>query len=124
MTTSADLTLVHLSDIHFRRGRVGTRYDQDEKIRAELVRDLRELVPRFGKVSGLIISGDIAWSGHKSEYEYAFSWIKSISEHLQCALADVMVIPGNHDVDRAALYRGDSRVLKLQREIRRGSHPA
>src|SRR5437867_3921907 len=98
MTSSADLTFVHLSDILFRRGRVGTLHDADEELRNGLASDLRRLAPRFGAISGIIVTGDVAWSGHKREYQYAEGWIRRVAEHLQCSLSNVMVTPGNHDV--------------------------
>jgi hypothetical protein len=124
MTSSADLTFVHLSDIHFRKGIVGTKHDPDALLRDELERDLRELVPRFGPISGIIITGDVAWSGHKSEYRYAESWIQKIAEHLQCSVSGVMVIPGNHDVNRGELEKDGARIAKLQRRVRKGANPA
>lgn len=124
MPQSADLTLVHLSDVHFRRGIVGTKHDPDRELREALLGDLRTLVPRFGPISGIIITGDIAFSGHPSEYVFARSWITTIAEHLQCDLLNVMVIPGNHDVNRSALQADDKRVANIQRNIRRGANAA
>jgi 3',5'-cyclic AMP phosphodiesterase CpdA len=124
MPSSADLTFVHLSDIHFRKGLVGTKHDPDLELRHELAADLRNIVPRFGPISGIIITGDIAFSGHRAEYLHAFSWIASIAEHLQCKLSDVMVIPGNHDIDRARIERNNREILKIQRSIRRGGDAA
>lgn len=101
---NADLAFVHLSDIHFRKGRAGDIHDQDTDLRNELERDLRRvninLVP---KISGIIISGDIAYAGKKEEFEFASGWIEKIRELVNCPSDCVMVTPGNHDVDRDIL---------------------
>ncbi len=124
MTSSADLTFIHLSDIHFRKGRVGTRHDADEELRDQLAADLRRLAPRFGAISGVIITGDVAWSGHKREYQYADGWIRRVTEQLRCSLSDVMVPPGNHDVYRPELKKNAGRIEKLQRNVRTGGKAA
>src|SRR4051794_30885154 len=41
----ADLSFLHLSDIHFRKGHVGDAHDIDADLRNELERDLRIVVP-------------------------------------------------------------------------------
>lgn len=96
-----DLVFVHLSDIHFRTGQMGDAHDVDQDIRNELERDLRtvrgQLVPR---VDGMIVSGDIAFSGKADEFVFAGSWLERVREQIECPLTGVMVAPGNHDVDR------------------------
>lgn len=124
MYPPADLTFVHLSDIHFRKGFTGTKNDPDLELREQLDADLRKLVPQFGKISGVIITGDVAFSGHKSEYRQALAWITNMAEHMQCPLSNVMVIPGNHDVSRSEILKDDKRILKLQRKVRRGGDAA
>jgi len=112
-----DLAFVHLSDLHFRRGSVGDAHDQDAQLRNELELDLRRLRPRLPRLDGLIVSGDIAFAGKPEEYLYASSWFKRICELLGCDSANVMLTPGNHDVDRA-LIPLDGAVDSLQKEIR------
>lgn len=123
MATKADLTFVHLSDIHFRQGRVGTPHDPDHELRDQLLLDLRSLSSVFAPISGIIITGDLAWGGHEEEYAYADSWIRALAGHLRCELQDVMVTPGNHDVYRPELKKQGNRIAELQKRIRRGSDP-
>jgi hypothetical protein len=58
----APSTFLHLSDIHFRRN-ANTPYDSFKDLRDELERDADEVAKRFGGVQGILISGDIAFSG-------------------------------------------------------------
>jgi len=113
----ADLVFLHLSDIHFRRGRVGDAHDEDKVLRSELGFDLRRLRPRLPRLDGLIISGDIAFGGKDEEYDYANGWIRTIAELIDCDRKSVMVTPGNHDVDQA-MIPPDGEVDLLHREIR------
>jgi hypothetical protein len=104
---SADLAFLHISDIHFRKGRVGDVHDIDSDLRNELERDLQTVrTNRIQKLDGIIISGDVAYGGQPEEYAYARGWIERIRELVDCPLAGIMTIPGNHDVDWLAIGAG------------------
>lgn len=113
------ITLVHLSDIHFRDRETGDLHDANRNLRNELELDLSRMRAHLGKVDGIIVSGDIAYAGKPAEYEYASSWLQRISELLECSMDDVMVTPGNHDIDRQ--LAGKREALALQRTIRDGN---
>jgi predicted phosphodiesterase len=59
---------------------------------------------KIGKdVDAIFISGDIAYHGQKSEYEFAAEWLENeLCPAAGCAFENIFVIPGNHDVDRKA----------------------
>lgn len=116
-SSAPDLVFVHLSDIHFREGRLGDAHDADRPLRNELQLDLRRLRTRFARFDGLIISGDIAFAGKKEEYDYAGSWIESIREELGCDHGAIMITAGNYDVDHASIP-ADGAVDLLHRAIR------
>lgn len=120
---SPDLVFVHLSDIHFRRGRVGDVHDVDADLRNEIELDLRTLRGRFARVDGIIISGDVAFSGHQDEYLSAGSWIESIREQLGCPGDCVMLTPGNHDIDRDCVLQNDE-IQRIHSEIRSATSAA
>src|SRR5580700_11293136 len=115
---TADLTFVHLSDIHFRKGRMGDVHDVDSDLRNELERDLRIVrSAKVEKLDGIIISGDIAYGGQPEEFAYGRAWIEKIRELLDCPPRGIMTIPGNHDVDWQLVAAG-SDVEKLHDRIR------
>jgi hypothetical protein len=116
----ADLIFVHLSDIHFRKGRAGDAHDEDTMLRNELDLDLRRLRARLPRLDGLIVSGDIAYAGKTEEYDYAAGWIESIREQLGCDRQGVMITPGNHDIDQA-LIPVDGEVDTLHQAIRQAT---
>lgn len=94
------LCLLQLSDIHFT-----TRIDDDTKVhddvRRELVADVRILRGLVGQpVQAISLTGDIAFSGKRVEYDLAAQWLDEIIEACGCSHASVLTVPGNHDVDR------------------------
>jgi predicted phosphodiesterase len=93
------LVLVHLSDIHFTRAS-GNVHDVDQNVRDELLRDVAELTKQLGSATGVLVSGDIAFSGKKEEYQHAAEWLRKVCEAVGCEEQQVSVVPGNHDVDR------------------------
>lgn len=97
------LKLLHISDIHFRYYENGQAHDLDKFIQAELEHDLERLMQEVGKIDIVIIGGDIAFSGLKQEYDDADVWIKKICEITGCMPENVLMVPGNHDINRKAL---------------------
>jgi len=94
------LIFLHLSDIHFskRSGRTG---DLDEDVRRELEADALAVRRGFDHFTGILVSGDVAFSGQSAEYDTAKAWLNRLCASLGCPPEDVWVVPGNHDVERA-----------------------
>lgn len=83
---------------------MGDVHDVDNDVRNELERDLRNfMATRVQKLDGIIVSGDIAFGGQPEEFTYGQGWIEKIRELVDCPTSGVMMTPGNHDVDRAAI---------------------
>ena len=94
------LILVHLSDIHFSKSSGGV-YDPDKHLRKELENDAAQVSKMIGTVDGVLVTGDIAFSGKKEEYKIAIDWLYELCEtKIGCRFENVWVSPGNHDVDR------------------------
>jgi predicted phosphodiesterase len=94
------LYVLQLSDIHFT-----TRIDEEttvhHDVRRELVADVGVLRHRVGQpVQAVTVTGDIAFSGKRGEYELAAQWLDQIIEACGCSHTAVLTVPGNHDVDR------------------------
>ena len=90
-----DLTLVHLSDLHFGR-------DVD----LEQVRALETLIPTLG-ADAVVLAGDLTQRARHGELQRALAFV----EHLRRS-TPTLVIPGNHDVQwwRSILPLGRGRV--------------
>jgi predicted MPP superfamily phosphohydrolase len=90
--------LLHLSDIHFRG--YGNGWDDDADYRGELLRDVERLVGE-NRIDGILVGGDIAWSGQPQEFADAREWLEQLTDVCRCPLAQVWMVPGNHDVEWA-----------------------
>jgi predicted MPP superfamily phosphohydrolase len=94
------LTFLHLSDIHFDAAS-GQVLDLNRDLRNQLQRDVKnELKPLVGTFDGVLVTGDIAYSGKTIEYERAKNWLDELCEMIGCGEHQVWVVPGNHDVER------------------------
>jgi DNA repair exonuclease SbcCD nuclease subunit len=97
------IRIVHLSDIHFGQEIDGSRPEHDD-VRQALLRDCKdEMVGKLGPANGLVVTGDIAYSGKKKEYERAGDWLDELAKIVGCEKNAVHTIPGNHDVDLAGI---------------------
>lgn len=107
------LVLIHLSDIHFTRSSGASVYDLDADLRNELLRDVSRLSKDLGGATGVLVTGDIAYSGQRAEYENAAAWLAELCRAIGCPEESVWVVPGNHDVDRKV---ANSKVTKSLHE--------
>jgi hypothetical protein len=111
--------LLHFSDIHFRHGLSKTPHDLDRDLRNQVERDAVELGKQLGVIHGIVVSGDIAFSGNKDEYVIASEWLKALCALLHCDPENVWTIPGNHDIQRDAI-KSSHQLQLLHRELRYG----
>ncbi len=117
------MLLLHLSDIHFRKGEVGVAMDPNAHLRNELVRDAEAQCQAIGRApDAVIVSGDIAFGGDPAEFTYALQWLEELCQRCGTSLSAVFVIPGNHDVVRAKA--GEMVVQALHRDIKHASDVA
>ena len=95
------MLLLHLADIHFRKGDVGTAMDPNAHLRSVLMKDAEAQVKRLGEPpTAVLVSGDLAFAADPAEYAFALEWLDELCVRCGTTLASVFVVPGNHDVDR------------------------
>ncbi len=58
---------------------------------------------QIGRADGVLVTGDIAFSGHSAEYDKAQVWLDRLTQTIGCDSERVWTVPGNHDVDRSVL---------------------
>src|SRR5581483_7637926 len=95
-------SFVHVSDIHFGQEKNGSVVIHDD-VRNGLVLDVATLVKKRGRASRVLVTGDIAYSGTRTQYETAASWLEELTKAAGCAPQELSCIPGNHDCDLTAL---------------------
>src|SRR5438445_8597490 len=95
------LTFIHLSDIHFSSGDDRSQFDLNQQIRKSLLDDLARRPADGVAYDALLITGDIAYSDKKEEYEMAKQFLQEVYSQTRLSMKATYVVPGNHDVDRA-----------------------
>jgi len=103
---------VHLSDIHFGQEHGGAASIHDD-IKECVIRDVQQMCKSFanGKADGILVTGDIAYSGLDHQYQFAAAWLDRIAKAAGCEIYDIQVIPGNHDVDRSTVTKLTEKML-------------
>lgn len=97
------LTFVHLSDLHFRESGSHLAAREAEQ-RDLLLEDIPKAVALAGgSVDAVLLTGDIARSGKVEEYQLARAWLDELCERLNIDSTMTLTVPGNHDIDWAAL---------------------
>ena len=94
------ISFLHLSDIHFVKSS-NNPADIDRDLRNAILADLKVNAKReLANVSGILVTGDIAFSGSELEYENAKDYLNEVSDIFSIMPSDIYCVPGNHDVDR------------------------
>jgi predicted phosphodiesterase len=97
------IRIAHLSDLHFT---VESNVDEDSVL-SGLVKCIRNDAARHGEISLVALTGDIAYSGRPTEFARARQWIQNkLLPGLKLRETDLMMVPGNHDVDRTKIADG------------------
>ncbi|HEY5027265.1 MAG TPA: metallophosphoesterase [Candidatus Angelobacter sp.] len=106
------LAFVHLSDIHFGQEK-GGRLRIHEDVRERLLDDIADIVQHLplGKADGIIVTGDLTYSGMIEEYEKVGQWLDEVADRVGCAVTAVQVVPGNHDIHRKSICRSSEWML-------------
>lgn len=96
------LAWLHLSDWHQR----GPDFER-QAVRDALLADLRqraEIDPGLEWIDFVVFSGDLAFSGHPTEYETATKeFLDPVLQAVGVGRERLFVVPGNHDLSRASL---------------------
>ncbi|GGE98245.1 metallophosphoesterase [Sphingomonas prati] len=108
---------VHVSDIHFGQERDHVVHIHDD-VKRELVADATAVVAALpaSEVKGILVTGDVAYSGKAEQYEAAGEWLDALAGGIGCPIHRVQMVPGNHDLDRDKLSIGGSHLLEYIRQ--------
>ena len=98
--------ILHLSDLQFGRNNRftnGVRYAREDShlvFVQRLLEDLHQLKRDYQvQPNVLVVSGDVAETAQKSEYVMALEFFRKLLSELSIPTHQVVVIPGNHDVN-------------------------
>ena len=106
---ASGLTVLHVSDLQFGRhhlfgGNGRTPADRaHDTLHAGLHEDLSRLADRHNlRPDVIVVTGDLAEWGVPSELDQAFTFVADLADAVGLARHRVAIVPGNHDVNRAA----------------------
>ena len=93
------MKILHISDFHYKDS------PRDIAAQAILIDKLIENLPEPETIDFLIFSGDLVFSGKKAEnFQDAYlSFLGRIGLKLKLKRRNIIICPGNHDVDRSAV---------------------
>ncbi len=108
------ITILHLSDMQFGKyhrfsqNHPGTPPNDYDNLTQRLILDLDHLMGKtsakiktpIAKPDLIICTGDLAEWGLAKEFTQAFDFLGKVAEHLGLSRDRVVVIPGNHDINR------------------------
>jgi calcineurin-like phosphoesterase family protein len=106
------LRFVHLSDIHFGQERGEAIYVHND-VREQLLDDAQTLRQSLSTqpFDGVIVTGDLAFSGTTEEYKVAGEFLDCLTERIGCPRTAVQLIPGNHDIHRPSICKASEWML-------------
>lgn len=111
-----EFTWLHLSDIHFEDD-TGPHAASQDRVKQAFLEDLPEVLRADELVpDAVFVTGDIAQRAQAAEYDKAWDFLGQLKAQLPKPAAPIMLVPGNHDVqrDKAALHRSEEEAaLKL-----------
>ncbi|MBK8094790.1 MAG: pentapeptide repeat-containing protein [Verrucomicrobiaceae bacterium] len=108
------ITILHISDMQFGKyhrysqAHPGTPPNEYDTLSQRLILDLDHLMGKttakikapIAKPDLIICTGDLAEWGLAKEFTQAFDFLGKVAEHLGLSRDRVIVIPGNHDINR------------------------
>jgi predicted MPP superfamily phosphohydrolase len=111
-TAGGRLRWLHLSDLHFKETE---RWDRRATLQA-LLRKMEELKRQELAPDLVVVTGDIANSGKRKEYEQAERFFAELAQKLGLTPREHwFLVPGNHDVNRTKIGRSDTAILAALR---------
>ena len=114
--TESIITWLHISDLHFKTEKLWN----SEVVLQHLIDDVenrKEIAPSLEKLDFIFVTGDIAFSGKKEQYQRAMEFLKKLKQVTGVRKDRTFVVPGNHDVDRAMVSPLASRNSLVNRDL-------
>jgi hypothetical protein len=96
-----------VTDIHLIKPE-SPRHDPDIELRNGVLRFLPELKLELPEISTILVGGDVAFDATGNQYSAASAFLRELQGHIG-GEPRVLVIPGNHDIDRGLAETPDQR---------------
>ena len=92
------ISWLHISDFHFRTD--VDKFSQEQACQA-LLESVKQAVGKGQRLTFAVVTGDVAFSGQRSEYEEARAFLAELAATAGIGTSAFYFVPGNHDVDRS-----------------------
>lgn len=103
------ISWLHLSDLH-----LGRDIYNEEKSRKKLLQDIKEQIAQNNIQLDLIfITGDLTYSGQEKEFNHVQKFIDELLTVTGLKKDDIIVVPGNHDINYIDVSSTSSKFQKL-----------
>jgi 3',5'-cyclic AMP phosphodiesterase CpdA len=110
------ISWLHISDVHMR---VRDAWSQDVVLQA-LCCDIKNRYSGATAADFILLTGDLAFSGHAQEYQLVEHFLDAIVEASGVARERIFCIPGNHDIQRESQrmsFSGTRTFVQSQNEL-------
>ena len=107
---------LHISDLHMREAENAQR----QAVLSAMLEDIRRRSATEGPLDFVVVTGDLAFSGKRSEYELVAEFLEELAASIGLAPAMIFCVPGNHDVQRERskmCFRGAREELESESDV-------
>ena len=108
------LRYLHLSDFHFRHDN-GVSNHNEKIVNDSLLQAIEEQL-KEKLIDFIVITGDIAFSGQREEYERALIFCNKLLQITQVPRDRIYIVPGNHDLDRQQITKRQLRFYEFDEQ--------
>ena len=112
------LRWLHISDLHMRESETAQR----EAVLSAMLEDIRNRGKARGQPDFVVVTGDLAFSGRRSEYELVAKFLGELANSVGLTPEQIFCVPGNHDVQRERSkmsFRGARDALESEVDVYR-----
>lgn len=109
--------ILHISDLHIidhiYTDNAPSRFQKSEAYLENLVKTISEEEKKYGyKVKSIIVTGDVAHTAEKEQYDEASVLLSELCSKLKIDKKNVIIVPGNHDISWSKLtnYLKENRI--------------
>ncbi|MBN1552582.1 metallophosphoesterase [bacterium] len=114
---SAKTIILHISDLHIRNDKC--ECFERTVLFDTFIKQVKSECESRHRPEIIIVTGDIAYSGIRTEYEFAGEFLETLIKNLGYENDRLFIVPGNHDVNRRKYRPSDVPVYKDMNHLNR-----
>ena len=110
------VTWLHISDFHLRDQQSWSQH----AVLSAMLADVSSRCASGLAVDFVLVSGDLAFSGHASQYDLVRTFFRELAANLDLSTTKIFCVPGNHDVQRdrsTTCFLGAKQLLQSHNDV-------